>query len=175
MRRRPSFLLTLTIGIVMGWIIRGWNEETHPATRETMSTKLAAAETKVNQLLTKISESAELQTKLTTAENKITHLLSQVAETVPLQEKLQSAEAEIKRLKAELSKTKIEKPSDDLTKINGIGPAFAKRLYKADIHTFAQLATLSQEAVRKIVAAKNWQKIEPEAWIEQAKQLSTKV
>lgn len=61
---------------------------------------------------------------------------------------------------------------DVLTKIQGIGPVFAQRLNEAGVHTYADLARLTPERVREIVAAKPFQKIDPEAWIEQARQLA---
>lgn len=93
-----------------------------------------------------------------------------------LQMKLQSAEAEIKRLqlKVDQSGDKVQvmyKKADQLEDINGIGPAFARRLNEAGIHTFADLAAQSPERITEIISPKNWQAIDPEGWIAQAGQL----
>ena len=61
---------------------------------------------------------------------------------------------------------------DDLTKIHGIGPAFAKRLNEAGIHSYAALAALTPDQVRQMVNVAGWQKIEPETWIAEARQLA---
>jgi predicted flap endonuclease-1-like 5' DNA nuclease len=58
--------------------------------------------------------------------------------------------------------------ADDLTLINGIGPAYALRLKEAGITTFAQLAALTPDQLRQIARLKVWQG-EPGEWIAQAK------
>jgi len=57
--------------------------------------------------------------------------------------------------------------SDDLTKLNGVGPAAAAKLADAGITSFAQLAALSDADVAAIDAIK----IKPE-WIAQAAELA---
>ena len=54
--------------------------------------------------------------------------------------------------------------ADDLTAINGVGPAAAKKLTEAGITTFAQLAAVDAESFEAV-------KIKPE-WVEQAKELA---
>lgn len=60
---------------------------------------------------------------------------------------------------------------DDLTQIKGIGPVFQDRLNEAGIATYEQLAATAPEQVRQIIAAADWQKIEPERWVREAAQL----
>lgn len=57
--------------------------------------------------------------------------------------------------------------SDDLTKLNGVGPAAAKKLAEAGIESFAALAALSDEQIAAIETVK----VKPE-WVEQAKELA---
>lgn len=52
---------------------------------------------------------------------------------------------------------------DDLTKINGVGPAAAKKLVEAGITTYAQLAAVDADTFEGT-------KVKPE-WVEQAKEL----
>lgn len=70
----------------------------------------------------------------------------------------------------------VAKPSapalDDLTRIRGIGPVYQRRLREAGIRTFRQLAQTPPEKLREIVAAANWQKVEPERWVEEAARLA---
>ncbi len=61
--------------------------------------------------------------------------------------------------------------ADDLTKINGIGPAFARRLAQSGIATYAQLANMSAQEVRQRAQLADWQG-DPENWIDQAAALS---
>ncbi len=58
---------------------------------------------------------------------------------------------------------------DDLTKIKGIGPVFAKRLNKAGIFTYAQLAGQTAEKVQFITQVTRW---DPAEWIAEADQLT---
>ncbi len=71
---------------------------------------------------------------------------------------------------AKKAEAKAEAPAaaaDDLTKLNGVGPAAAKKLNDAGIESFAALATLSDEQI----AAIDTIKVKPE-WVEQAKELA---
>ena len=54
--------------------------------------------------------------------------------------------------------------ADDLTALNGVGPAAAKKLAEAGITTFAQLAALTEEAAAEAKVKADW--------IEQAKELA---
>lgn len=71
------------------------------------------------------------------------------------------------------SKPAIErKPTlpDDLESIRGIGPAYAQRLREAGITTFKALADQTPEHLSEIVQARVWQAIEPQSWIDQARE-----
>ncbi len=71
---------------------------------------------------------------------------------------------------AKKAEAKAEAPAaaaDDLTKLNGVGPAAAKKLNDAGIESFAALAALSDEQI----AAIDTIKVKPE-WVEQAKELA---
>lgn len=63
----------------------------------------------------------------------------------------------------------LEERSDDLTLINGIGPATAGRLNGAGVQTYKQLSRLSSEQLETIVGSSRW---DPEDWIEQARELA---
>ncbi len=54
--------------------------------------------------------------------------------------------------------------ADDLTALNGVGPAAAKKLAEAGITTYAQLAALTEEAAAEAKVKADW--------IEQAKELA---
>lgn len=60
---------------------------------------------------------------------------------------------------------------DDLTAINGIGPAYARRLEDAGILTYSSLAQKSPEVLRAIAQVRG-QSADPQSWIEQARALS---
>ncbi|WP_170480522.1 50S ribosomal protein L21 [Ruegeria arenilitoris] len=106
---------------------------------------------------------------------KITDILSSGADksgvkaatgTAPAGEAALAAKKPAKKAEA-----KAEAPeagaADDLTKLNGVGPAAAKKLAEAGIESFAALAALSDEQIAAIEAIK----VKPE-WVEQAKELA---
>ena len=93
-------------------------------------------------------------------------------------EKLTAAEEEIAQLKSQLIAARnappkvIVKEKDNLEKIKGIGVVFAKRFNDADVHTFAELAALTVERAREIINPEEWQAIDPEAWIAEARKFA---
>ena len=62
-----------------------------------------------------------------------------------------------------------EKSTDDLTKLEGIGPKVAKVLSGAGITSFADLAQADAVKVQEALNAAGMQMMNPEGWIEQAK------
>ena len=62
----------------------------------------------------------------------------------------------------------IPEGGDDLTRIRGIGPAFASRLAEAGLVSFADLTTSSPEALQAIIAAPDWRYPDYQDWIAQA-------
>jgi len=58
--------------------------------------------------------------------------------------------------------------TDDLTKIEGIGPKVARVLNDAGITTFEMLAKAEAGEVQKVLNAAGLQMMNPEGWIEQA-------
>lgn len=104
---------------------------------------------------------------------KITDILSSGADKSGIKAATGSAPAGEAAPAAKPAKAaaKAEAPAaagaDDLTKLNGVGPAAAKKLVEAGIESFAALAALSDEQI----AAIDTIKVKPE-WVEQAKELA---
>jgi large subunit ribosomal protein L21 len=59
--------------------------------------------------------------------------------------------------------------TDDLTKIEGIGPKVAKALNKAGIATFEALSNASVEDIQQILADAGLKMMDPTTWPQQAK------
>lgn len=60
---------------------------------------------------------------------------------------------------------------DDLTKINGIGRTFARRLQEVGVYSYAKLATLTPEYVKEVTKVQDWQG-DPAEWIAEAKKMT---
>ncbi|MDX1744196.1 MAG: 50S ribosomal protein L21 [Ruegeria sp.] len=104
---------------------------------------------------------------------KITDILSSGADKSGIKAATGSApagEAAPAAKPAKKTEAKAEAPAagaDDLTQLNGVGPAAAKKLNEAGIESFAALAALSDEQIAAIETVK----VKPE-WVEQAKELA---
>ena len=61
---------------------------------------------------------------------------------------------------------------DDLTRVDGIGPAYASKLKAGGISTFVALAQASPEELDNILQIPEWRQPDYRHWIEQAKILS---
>jgi predicted flap endonuclease-1-like 5' DNA nuclease len=58
---------------------------------------------------------------------------------------------------------------DDLTVIKGIGPVYQWKLRDIGFNTYKQLAKADPDQLRRMLDVKNWQRVNVEAWIEQAR------
>lgn len=61
---------------------------------------------------------------------------------------------------------------DRLEIIHGIGRVYERKLYEAGVDTFAKLAQSTPEDITRIIQPKDWQKIEPDRWIQEAGKLA---
>ena len=107
---------------------------------------------------------------------KITDILSSGADksgikaatgSAPASEAAPAAKKPAKKAEAKAEAPAATAAADDLTKLNGVGPAAAKKLAEAGIESFAALAALSDEQIAAIETVK----VKPE-WVEQAKELA---
>ena len=107
---------------------------------------------------------------------KITDILSSGADksgikaatgSAPVGEAAPAAKKPAKKAEAKAEAPAAAAAADDLTKLNGVGPAAAKKLAEAGIESFAALAALSDEQIAAIETVK----VKPE-WVEQAKELA---
>ena len=74
-----------------------------------------------------------------------------------------------KKAEVEATQPEVVVESDDLVKIEGIGPKVARALNAAGITTFAALAESNVEDIQKIVTDAGLKMMSPEGWIDQAK------
>lgn len=136
-----------------------------------------------NQALAHTVQTAESRGEELKAQ--VQSLLRQLGETQTLrkqlvgaEDKLRAAAAQVQILQSKLST--VQQVLDytgknQLRLIRGIGPAYARRLNEAGIHTLNDLARQSPERLREIVELKKWQAVEPKEWIDEAQALAIKL
>jgi predicted flap endonuclease-1-like 5' DNA nuclease len=85
-----------------------------------------------------------------------------------LRDQLSAADAQLDALREEAEAYQRAHP-DDLTVIKGIGPVYQWKLRDAGFNTHKQLATADPDQLRRMLDIKNWQRVNVESWIEQAR------
>lgn len=94
-------------------------------------------------------------------------------EEIRLRKELEVARLEINALQTRLRVQSPPTPDvDRLQDIDGIGPVYARKLNDAGIHTFAEIAATSIERLTEIINPQEWQTIDFDSWIRQARHLS---
>ena len=90
----------------------------------------------------------------------------------PVVEEKPKEEAKKEEVTKEAPKTEAE--TDDLKKLEGVGPKLAEILAEGGFATFASVATASVEDIQKVLeaAGSRYASKDPAPWIEQAKELA---
>lgn len=85
-----------------------------------------------------------------------------------LRDQLSVADAQLDALREEAEVYQRTHP-DDLTVIKGVGPVYQWKLRDAGFNTHKQLAAADPDQLRRMLDIKNWQRVNVESWIEQAR------
>ena len=88
-----------------------------------------------------------------------------------LREQLSAADARLDGLSDDFEAYQRTHP-DDMTVIKGIGSVYQWKLRDAGVNTYAQLADADPDKLRRMLDVKEWQRVEIESWIEQARDWS---
>jgi predicted flap endonuclease-1-like 5' DNA nuclease len=151
-----QFWLGLVTGLLVGWLTEwlfGWRRR-DPA--------VSSADVALFQELDSVRRPAD---ETDPAGPSIAPVASSTSQTDPAGPSVAPAEGPRSQIVTPAAK-------DDLTRIKGIGPVFAERLRQAGIDSFEALAAASPDALRDAVKAAAWQNVDPESWIDEARQLS---
>lgn len=81
---------------------------------------------------------------------------------------ISTKDAQIESLRREFDSYQQSHP-DDLTQIKGIGPVYRRKLRDIGIGSFKQLANVEPAQIRRMLDIKNWQRVDIESWVEQAR------
>jgi predicted flap endonuclease-1-like 5' DNA nuclease len=85
-----------------------------------------------------------------------------------LREQLMSADAGLDDLRGQFEVYQRTHP-DDLTLIKGIGAVYQWKLRDAGVNTYDQLAGADPDQLRRMLNVKNWQRVDIESWVSQAR------
>lgn len=146
-----NFWVGLIIGLILGWVIEWVIDWLFWRREEEVAVATAAVSRSVD---------IDLQGKLAALE----------AEKASLAARLQEALNRAPQVIVQEVVKEVLLERDRLQKIHGIGDVFTRRFNDAGVYTFAQLAGLTPERAREIIKPEEWQAIEPELWIAEARQ-----
>jgi predicted flap endonuclease-1-like 5' DNA nuclease len=85
-----------------------------------------------------------------------------------LREQLSATDAQLNGLSDEFEDYQRTHP-DDMTVVKGIGPVYQWKLRDAGVNTYAQLAAADPDQLRRMLDIKDWQRVDIESWVEQAR------
>jgi len=85
-----------------------------------------------------------------------------------IRERMAGTDTQIDALRAEFETYQRTHP-DDLTVIKGIGSIYQWKLRDAGCNSYRQLASADPDQLRRMLDIKNWQRVNIEAWISQAR------
>jgi predicted flap endonuclease-1-like 5' DNA nuclease len=85
-----------------------------------------------------------------------------------IRDRMSTADTQMDTLKAEFEAYQRTHP-DDLTVIKGIGPVYQWKLRDAGCNSYKQLAAADPDQLRRMLDIKNWQRVNIEAWVNQAR------
>ncbi len=101
-------------------------------------------------------------------EADISAKLTEIDAELAAKASLEAENADLRARVGGMPAYKMVKGRDDLKLINGIGPAFERRLNAAGYINFADVCAADPDALYAAVEAKEWQDIDTKDWISQA-------
>ncbi len=166
----PKFLAGLLFGVIIGLIIWYWQKSTSAEEGAlAVLDRLAKAELRVRDLEARLRLAHEGKGEVEQPE-----VLSGLPDLWGLDsggEKTDSVEPEDEVVEELEDRQQDQPDQDNLQTINGIGPAYERRLNAAGVLTYQDLIQKTPDELREIAKVKSWQATDPEQWIEEAKML----
>lgn len=181
-----SWIAPVVIGVIIGWLIEWVIDWLYWRRRGVPSVVHDALQAQVRELESTLASATRQldrrQTELSAAQMTIEGLRSEHARLVQTHQKalsdLDASTAQAATHAADLAALRAvgtTERRDPLVDINGIGPVYQERLYAAGITTFAMLLEQGPDRLRELVEAKEWQDIDAEAWIAEARTFAQQV
>jgi predicted flap endonuclease-1-like 5' DNA nuclease len=164
-------VLLLIAGAVIGFVSEWLIDEAYRKNRELrrqLGERSASAPAPVPATLPAVGAAVGGQGGDGASETLADFLRQRDEELRDIRERLTGADAQMDTLKAEFEAYQRTHP-DDLTVIKGIGPVYQWKLRDAGCNSFKQLAAADPDQLRRMLDIKNWQRVNVEAWVSQAR------
>ena len=116
-------------------------------------------------------ELTHLRQDLAAAQDQSQQLVSLQADKQVLQSTMDEIQDRFAAAQHQLNAAGL-KGKSQIEIVRGIGPTYARRLHEAGIDNLADLAEQTAERVAEVAGLKTWQRADPQAWIDEAKELA---
>jgi len=154
-------VLLVVAGAVVGFVVEWLIDEAYRKNRE-LRRQLGQREGGV------LAVGASVSGESAASETLADFLRQRDEEVQTLREQLAATHSQVDRLRDDFETYQRTHP-DTLTVIKGIGPVYQWKLRDAGVNTFAQLAAADPDQLRRMLDVKEWQRVNVESWIEQAR------
>jgi predicted flap endonuclease-1-like 5' DNA nuclease len=156
-------VLLVVAGAVIGFVVEWLIDEAYRKNRE-LRRQLSGG----TDVTLALGAGGDGQSDVSASQTLADFLRQRDEELRELREHLSAADSKLDTLQDEFDAYQRTHP-DDLTVIKGIGPVYQWKLRDAGFNTYRQLATANPDQLRRMLDIKNWQRVNIEAWIEQAR------
>jgi predicted flap endonuclease-1-like 5' DNA nuclease len=156
-------VLLVVAGVVVGFVVEWLIDLAYRRNRE-LQQQLSQRSSKSVTLDANLGGDGQADASDTLAD----FLRQRDQELQDLREQLAEHDSQMDALHAEFDSYQRTHP-DDLTVIKGVGPVYQWKLRDAGFNTYKQLASADPDQLRRMLDVKNWQRVNVEAWIEQAR------
>jgi predicted flap endonuclease-1-like 5' DNA nuclease len=156
-------VLLVVAGAVIGFVVEWLIDEAYRKNRE-LQRQLGGRTDVTLALGAREGEQSDYAASQTLAD----FLRQRDEELRELREDLAAADGKLDTLQDEFDAYQKTHP-DDLTVIKGVGSVYQWKLRDAGFSTLKQLSTADPDQLRRMLDVKNWQRVDVESWIEQAR------
>jgi predicted flap endonuclease-1-like 5' DNA nuclease len=158
-------VLLVVAGAVVGFVVEWVIDEAYRRNREL---RRQLGQRSESALSLGANVGGDDQSDDTSAETLADFLRQRDRELQELRDQLAAHDGQMDALRTEFDAYQRTHP-DDLTVIKGIGPVYQWKLRDTGFNTYQQLATADPDQLRRMLDVKNWQRVNVESWIEQAR------
>lgn len=156
-------LLLVVAGAIVGFVSEWLIDEAYRKNRELLRQLSQRGGTALAPAADVSGQSSEVA-----SETMADFLRQRDEEVHELREQISATHSRLNGLRDEFEAYQQTHP-DDLTIIKGIGPVYQWKLRDVGVNTHEQLAASDPDQLRRMLDIKDWQQVNIESWVEQAR------